>query len=136
MPEHVHLLVSEPRPDLFGGRTAPLKPKDGLNGPPSRSSFELRGEDSLARSWLEWGCSHITGRVRRCFGLHVFGYVVMPEHVHLLLGEPRLDLFSGRTAPLKPKDGLNGPPFNLHSSYRPEILGRVAHSKFRVLYEI
>jgi putative transposase len=27
-------------------------------------------------------------RVRRSFGLCVYGYVVMPEHVHLLLGEP------------------------------------------------
>jgi putative transposase len=49
-------------------------------------------------------------RVRRSFGLQVYGYVVMPEHVHLLLSEPRLDASSGRNAPLKPKDGLNGPP--------------------------
>jgi len=86
-------------------------------------------------------------RVRGSFDLCVYGYVVMPEHVHLLLGEPhrktladalkslkqgvsvskdawRLNL-SGpqesanelgealcgcRTAPLKPKEGLNGPP--------------------------
>jgi putative transposase len=27
-------------------------------------------------------------RVRRSFGLCVYGYVVMPEHVHVLLGEP------------------------------------------------
>jgi len=27
-------------------------------------------------------------RVRRSFGLRVYGYVVMPEHVHLLIGEP------------------------------------------------
>jgi putative transposase len=27
-------------------------------------------------------------RVRRSFGLYVYGDVVMPEHVHLLLGEP------------------------------------------------
>jgi putative transposase len=26
-------------------------------------------------------------RVRRSFKLHVYGYVVMPEHVHLLLSE-------------------------------------------------
>jgi putative transposase len=30
-------------------------------------------------------------RVRRSFRLQVFGYVVMPEHVHLLLSEPRQD---------------------------------------------
>jgi putative transposase len=28
-------------------------------------------------------------RVRRRFGLCVYGYVVMPEHVHLLIGEPQ-----------------------------------------------
>ena len=27
-------------------------------------------------------------RVRRSFGLSVYGYVIMPEHVHLLLSEP------------------------------------------------
>jgi putative transposase len=45
------------------------------------------------------------GRVRRSYRLCVYGYVVMPEHVHLLLSEPQLG-----TAPLKPKAGLNGPP--------------------------
>ncbi len=28
-------------------------------------------------------------RVRRMFGLRVYGYVVMPEHVHLLVSEPQ-----------------------------------------------
>ncbi|SRR6266404_4906792 len=46
-------------------------------------------------------------RVRRSFRLHVYGYVVMPEPVHLLLSEPQRDTSSGGTAPLKPKDGLN-----------------------------
>src|SRR5271163_52745 len=27
--------------------------------------------------------------IRRSFQLHVYGYVVMPEHVHLLLSEPK-----------------------------------------------
>jgi hypothetical protein len=49
-------------------------------------------------------------RVRRIFRLQVYGYVVMPEHVHLLLSEPQEDTSIWRTAPLKPKDGLNGPP--------------------------
>jgi putative transposase len=49
-------------------------------------------------------------RVRRSFRLQVYGYVVMPEHVHLQLSEPQQDPSSDRTAPLKPKDGLNGPP--------------------------
>ncbi|HEY6765623.1 MAG TPA: hypothetical protein VI386_12685 [Candidatus Sulfotelmatobacter sp.] len=48
--------------------------------------------------------------VRRSFGLQVYGYVVMPEHVHLLFSEPHRDASSSGTAPLNPKDGLNGPP--------------------------
>jgi putative transposase len=52
-------------------------------------------------------------RVRRSFKLHVYGYVVMPEHVHLLLSEPRGDTDCRGSAPLKPKDGLNGPPIGL-----------------------
>src|ERR1700686_3190193 len=38
---------------------------------PSRQTFEAAVE-----------------RVRRSFGLRVYGYVVMPEHVHLLISEP------------------------------------------------
>jgi hypothetical protein len=41
-------------------------------------------------------------RVRRSFRLQVYGYVVMPEHVHLLLSEPQLE-----GSPLKPKPGLS-----------------------------
>jgi REP element-mobilizing transposase RayT len=33
MPEHVHLLLSEPQHDTSGCRTVRLKPKNGLNGP-------------------------------------------------------------------------------------------------------
>jgi putative transposase len=33
-------------------------------------------------------------RTRRKFNLRVYGYVVMPEHVHLLLGEPEQGLLS------------------------------------------
>jgi len=47
-------------------------------------------------------------RVRRIFRLQVYGYVIMPEHVHLLLSEPQLG-----TSPLKPKPGLSGPPVGL-----------------------
>ena len=43
-------------------------------------------------------------RVRRNYQLCVYGYVVMPEHVHLLVSEP------GLTTPLKPTEGLNGAP--------------------------
>ena len=63
-------------------------------------------------------------RVRRSFSLHVYGYVVMPEHVHLLLSEPEKDTLADALKslkqgvsrrliddyPLKPKTGLNGAP--------------------------
>ena len=32
---------------------------------------------------------HALEMVRRRFGMRVYGYVVMPEHVHLLVSEPR-----------------------------------------------
>jgi putative transposase len=41
-------------------------------------------------------------RVRRSYRLYIYGYVVMPEHVHLLLSEPEF--------PLKPTSGLSGLP--------------------------
>jgi len=43
-------------------------------------------------------------RVRRNFRLRVYGYVVMPDHIHVLVSEPE------RTAPLKPTPGLSGSP--------------------------
>jgi REP-associated tyrosine transposase len=45
-------------------------------------------------------------RVRRSYRLYVYGYVVMPEHVHLLLSEPQQDTLKG--GPLKPGFGLSG----------------------------
>jgi putative transposase len=47
-------------------------------------------------------------RVRHTFKLQAYGYVVMPEHVHLLLSEPQRDTLadaeveatSGRLSPL------------------------------------
>ena len=42
-------------------------------------------------------------RVRHSYRLQVYGYVVMPEHVHLLLSEP-----SG--VPLNPESGTDGGP--------------------------
>ena len=49
-------------------------------------------------------------RVRRIFGLCVYGYVVMPEHVHLLLSEPLRPgaPLNPSGAPFKPSFGLNG----------------------------
>jgi putative transposase len=40
-------------------------------------------------------------RVRRSFRLQVYGYVVMPEHVHLLLSEPQKDSLADALKSLK-----------------------------------
>jgi putative transposase len=40
-------------------------------------------------------------RVRRSFGLYVYGYAVMPEHVHLLLSEPQQDTLANALKSLK-----------------------------------
>jgi putative transposase len=40
-------------------------------------------------------------RVRRSFRLQVYGYAVMPEHVHLLLSEPRRDTLADALKSLK-----------------------------------
>src|SRR6266550_6277180 len=40
-------------------------------------------------------------RVRRSYRLHVYGYVVMPEHVHLLLSEPPQDTLAAALKSLK-----------------------------------
>ena len=63
-------------------------------------------------------------RIRRSFELQVYGYVVMPEHVHLLVSEPGPDAFSDRNAPLQPKDGLNGPPPTFRILYAISFAGR------------
>ncbi len=61
--------------------------------PPSRL-FTTDASRRIFESALE--------RVRRSYRLQVYGYVVMPEHVHLLLSEPR--------TPHSSQKGLNGPP--------------------------
>jgi len=40
-------------------------------------------------------------RVRRSYRLYVYGYVVMPEHVHLLLSEPPQDTLADALTSLK-----------------------------------
>jgi len=40
-------------------------------------------------------------RVRRSFGLGVYGYVVMPEHIHLLVSEPERGLLADALKSLK-----------------------------------
>lgn len=62
---------------------------------------------------------------RRSFALRVYGYVVMPEHIHLLVSEPertaplnpKPGLNEPLVYPLKPKSGLNGPPRRQNSGY-------------------
>ncbi|MGA8270236.1 MAG: hypothetical protein WB919_01680, partial [Candidatus Sulfotelmatobacter sp.] len=47
--------------------------------------------------------------MRRSYRLYVYGYVVMPEHVHLLLSEPQPDGGpQSNGGPLKPGFGLSG----------------------------
>src|SRR5215813_13456628 len=67
----------------------PLKPTSGLNGPPAISTTAPRVFELL------WS------RVRRHFRLRVYGYVVMPEHVHLLLSEPELHTLADALKSLK-----------------------------------
>jgi REP element-mobilizing transposase RayT len=57
MPEHVHLLLSEPKRDTSDDRTAPLKPKAGLNGPPVLLSERLRDTLADALKSLKQGVS-------------------------------------------------------------------------------
>jgi putative transposase len=40
-------------------------------------------------------------RVRRSYRLYVYGYIVMPEHVHLLLSEPPQDTLADALKSLK-----------------------------------
>jgi putative transposase len=40
-------------------------------------------------------------RVQRSFGLRIYGYVVMPEHVHLLVSEPERGLLADALKSLK-----------------------------------
>jgi putative transposase len=40
-------------------------------------------------------------RVRRSYRLDVYGYVLMPEHVHLLLSEPQRDTLADALKSLK-----------------------------------
>jgi len=46
---------------------------------------------------------HALEQTRRRFGFHVFGFVVMPEHVHLLVSEPDGELLAKAMQVLKTK---------------------------------
>jgi putative transposase len=56
-------------------------------------------------------------RVRHSFALRVYGYVIMPEHVHLLLSEPKRGLLADALKSLKQGvsrrllEDTNGAPF-------------------------
>src|SRR6185437_7074098 len=79
-----------------------------------RRMFTTDASCRTFESALEW--------VRRNYELRVYGYVVMPEHVHLLLSEPQCGTLADalkslkqgvsrrliRDFLLKPKSGLNG----------------------------
>jgi putative transposase len=51
-------------------------------------------------------------RIRQKFGLCVYGYVVMPEHVHLLVNEPERGILAQAMQSLKlrrsPQNGSKG----------------------------
>jgi Transposase IS200 like len=71
-------------------------------------------------------------RVRRSFRLYIYGYVVMPEHVHLLLSEPqpergstKADVGQANGAPLKADGGPLKPAFGL--SGNPDWLSNPQH---------
>jgi hypothetical protein len=82
----------------------------------SDQRLDVVGGENSAECWLRVGRvsakSPTSRKEREKWGtrLQVYGYAVMPEHVHLLLSEPHRDTSSDGTAPLKPKGGLNGPP--------------------------
>ncbi|MFZ1141535.1 MAG: hypothetical protein WAN76_20315 [Candidatus Sulfotelmatobacter sp.] len=79
--------------------------------PHSTRSLCSLAQGRLSARWRKtraFGMTQALGRVRRSSKLQVYAYVVMPERVQLLLSELQED--ASRNAPLKPKDGLNGPP--------------------------
>ena len=58
-----------------------------------RRSFTTDASRRIFESALE--------RVRRRFRLQVYGYVIMPEHIHLLLSEPLRDTLADALKSLK-----------------------------------
>lgn len=56
----------------------------------SEFAKELGGRSfELSKSWPSWPLRTALERVRHSFQLSIFGYVVMPEHAHLLVSEPQ-----------------------------------------------
>src|SRR6202040_2037079 len=59
-----------------------------------RANFDSAQSRTIFETSLE--------KVRQRYGLRVFGYVVMPEHVHLLVSEPERDGLERVLQSLKP----------------------------------
>jgi len=73
-------------------------------------------------------------RVRLSFRLRVYGYVVMPEHVHLLLSEPQRESSSAGTAanestggPFKLSFGLSGALKSLKQGVSRRLIADAEH---------
>jgi putative transposase len=67
-------------------------------------------------------------RVRRSFRLQVYGYVIMPEHVHLLLSEPQRESANvSRGRPFKPSFGLSGAIKSLKQGVSRRLIGDAEH---------
>lgn len=59
--------------------------QDKLTLLPSPAGIVVASSQTILRGTFEAGLE----RIRRRFQLCVYGYVIMPDHVHLLLSEPR-----------------------------------------------
>jgi REP-associated tyrosine transposase len=79
MPEHVHLLVSEP------GRTAPLKPKSGLNGPPCLADALKSLKQGVARDLIGDG-EHFWQK--RYYDFNVRDHAQFVEELHYIHCKP------------------------------------------------
>ncbi len=63
-------------------------------------------------------------RVRRSFGLQVYAYVVMPEHIHLLVSEPERGLLADALKSLKQgvsRRLVGGAPFKAGAPFKPSF---------------
>ncbi len=62
-------------------------------------------QDDLQRFLQDASLRHLfvecLERARRSYRFHVYGYVVMPEHVHLLVSEPEVEVLSKAIQALK-----------------------------------
>src|SRR5438128_6053390 len=68
-----------------------------VTGGPFKPVFGLSGDVDESRRIFESALE----RVRRSYRLYVYGYIVMPEHVHLLLSEPQQDTLADALKSLK-----------------------------------